>query len=535
MGGSWRRGLATAFTILVSGAVLAACGGSSGGSSPTTSASASSGNSSTVKAPSEVTVALGAKPLKLDGDLAEFTSDLGVIHLIGGNLFELRGSGAVSPGLAQSYKVTNNGLTGTAVLRPNLKFSDGSPLTAADVVASFNRSMHDKANAYAGFFAPVKSVVAKGADTVVLTFTRPYPSFTTIAAEPQWVIYPAKDLNPKDGTVKGNFFTHPISDGPYKLAGSWDGQPDVTMVRNPDYWGPKAAVQTVKFATIPDPNARINELRSGQVQVIESIPPNLISSVKADGLNVMSQLSYGAISLIANGKNSKLANANVRHAMSLALNRKELAQVVFDGTVPPLVGFWPNNYSGYVADDQNAAAITSNDAEAKKLLANSPCANGACTFTIQFAPDASPYAPQMAPLVQSELQAIGIHASLVSEDSATNYANVSAGKFSLDIGGIYDFANVPDGLPVYMLQVAGGLNSDFTSYNSPQMNALVTTAEESTGSKRITAEHEIDALYLRDIPFINVVPFADVWATKLSPKLVFFDHGLFIQVEREGS
>jgi peptide/nickel transport system substrate-binding protein len=524
------RGCVAVAVAVATGGLVAACGSASSSSGGTAQANASTG-----KVPSTVTVAFAQQPAHLDSNAAFLPEEIAAIHLSGGNLFELRGSGKLSPGLAQSYKASANGLTATAVLRPHLKFADGSPLTAQDVAATITRAINNKTNVSAGSFAPIKTIAAKGQSTVAFTFRRPYPSFPTISAEPQFTIYPAKDLDPSAGTAKAGFFTQPVSAGPYEIAGKYDGGPDITLVRNPNYWGPKAQISQLKLVTIADSNARINALRSGQVQMAEGIPPNLISTVKSDGLSVVAQTGYGFYNIVFNVTKAPFTNVNVRHAISDALDRKELTQVAFDGSVPPLVGYWPQTMHGYNASASTGAAASANLDEAKRLIAASPCAGGKCTVTLTYNAQVVPFAAQITPIIQSELQAIGLHTKLLSVDFATITRDSVNGSFEMVLQSVADYANVPDGLPIYTVLQSGGNNAEFSGYKSAAMNALYATATSTTGASRLKAEQQMDALFLDDMPFAQLAPYVDVWATKLPTSAVFLDHGLLLQVKRAGS
>ena len=214
-----------------------------------------------------VTVAFSSKIQALDPATGLGFPDGAADHLIGGTLTTYFGSatGKLSPGLASSYSVSPNGLTWTFTLRKNLRFSNGMPLTSADVTASFNRARNDKSNANVVEFLPITSITAPNATTVVITMNRRYPSFPTILGGTPWAIFPAKLI-----ATKG-FFNHPISAGPYALT-AWGGTNNASFSVNKNYWGPKPVVPTIEFETNPDPSSALAEVESGQLDVAFGLP-----------------------------------------------------------------------------------------------------------------------------------------------------------------------------------------------------------------------------------------------------------------------
>jgi peptide/nickel transport system substrate-binding protein len=510
-----RHRLTYAAAALTVAALATAC---SSGSSSSTSGQPS-GNSAI---PKVLTVAFGGAPESLDPNLAEITTDCDVLHLIGGNIFTLT-NGEPTAGLAQSYTTSSDGLTVTIKLRPHLEFSNGQPLTSADVVATIERSKNDKANLYGGFLTPITAMSTPSSSEVILHLSRPYPSLPTILSETENMILPASDLNPAAGTAKAGFFSSPISDGPYELK-SWGGTGTVVMVANPHYWGPAPVIPKVVFETVPDYNARIDELRSGAVNMVNQIPPALISAMKGTpGINVEVSHYFGWIQLDMNDHASPLSNPNVRQAISLAVNRKQIVTDTLQGIVQPLAGFWPQSMTGYDPD----ISTTPNLTEAKKLLAGTPCAKS-CQIQMYFETDDMPYSPQMAVIIQTNLAAIGINLQLVEVENSAMGQYMSTGKYQMALSNTNDFANIPDGLMLYGLQPAGGANN--SGYNSPQMNNLIAETDAASGAKRTALLKDVDLLFVKDLPWVPLSGGLDVWLTRVPVKAAWLDQAAIVQV-----
>jgi peptide/nickel transport system substrate-binding protein len=507
------RSLVFSTAVLAAGALVAAgCSSVSTGSS----------SASTSTIPKVLTVAFGGAAETLDPNLAEIATDIDVLHLIGGNIFTLS-NGKPTAGLAKTYVTSDNGLLVTIGLRPNLEFSNGQPLTSADVAATLERSKNNKANLYGGFLAGITSIDTPNKNEVVLHLSQPYPSLPTILAESENMILPKSDLNPATGTASASVASSPVSDGQYILK-SWGGSTTVVMTANPHYWGPKPLIPKVVFVTIPDFNARIDQLRSGAVTMANAIPPALISALKgAPGISVEVSRYYGWNQLDINDRVAPLNNVNVRHAISLAVNRKELTTDALQGVVPPLAGFWPQTMTGY----DPAISTTPNIAQAKQLLVGTPCAHG-CTIQMYFETDDMPYSPQGAVILQNSLATIGIHLQLVEVENSAMGGYLSAGKYQMAYSNTNDFANIPDGLMLYGLQPAGG--AMFSGYNSPTMNHIILEVDESSGARRLALLQQVDLQFAKDQPWVPLSGGLDVWLTRVSPKVAWLDDTAIVEV-----
>jgi len=492
---------------------LTAWGGSSSASSSASSKTIS------VSAPASVTVAWAAKIDALDPLIGFANQSLSVFNLIGGNLYELHGNGKLLNGLALSGKQAANQLSWTFVLRPDLKFSDGSALTASDVVATIERDKKDPANGYAGLFAPISRVTASGSRTVVFHLSRVYPSLPTILAEPEFMIMP------KSGLAKGtSFFKAPVSAGEYKLV-SWGGGNNSTFVVNKYFWGPKPLIKTIHYTTITDFNSRLSQLESGQIQAVVDLPPSVLTELKAyPQIHADVQQIYGFDSLNMWDKKAPLNNVNLRKAISLAINRKELVNTVWGGKTKPMVGFWPPTMSGY---DPNLP-VAQNLAKAKKLLAKTPCAKG-CTLKLEYT-DAFSGSSEVALIINSNLNQIGIKTQIVDLNSGVWFNDLLHGTYQLSVSNLYDYANVPDGMIAYGVLPSGGLNANYSGWSSPAAVKLGEGAIVSSGAKRAADLSGINQVFLQDQPFATTMTYCVVFASRVPASLLSLTSAEFVQV-----
>jgi ABC-type transport system substrate-binding protein len=499
--------------ILVSAVGLAAAGcGSTAGTAAT---AAGEGLHS---APAQITIGSPQKILTLDPDLAADGYSEGVLHEIGGNLYELGSDGRVFPLLVRSASVSADGLTWTFELKPGLRFSDGSPLTSADVRATFERAKRDKSNAYAGFVAPIASIADPTPTNVIFRLTRPYPSLPTVLSQPEMTILPAS------GLVRGSSFLNaPTSAGPYRLQ-SWGGSPTAVLVRNPYYAGPKPAIGKLIYTYVPDFNTRLAEVQSGQLDLALDIPPRSLAAI---GSPLVASLTphFGFVSLDTNTTAPPLDQVGVRKAISEAVNRAQIDQTAWNGRVTSIAGFWPSTMSGY---DPNIPTAP-NLAAARADLHGTSCAHG-CSLRFLYSA-ADPWGPPTAAVIAQDLKAIGLSVQLDQTDDATFNQDLGNLKYQLGLSFLYDYNNVPDGMLTYAMTSNGGLNANFSGFKPPpNVQSAVTTAITRGGAARAAALRQINNLFLKYQPFVTLSTYALGNVSRYAPTVVSVGPAGFVDV-----
>lgn len=507
---------------LAAAALLAAC--SSGGSA-STSASGQGGTAAVTKAPAAVTVDFPSKMNNLDPDLGYNVQEINAIGLFGEGLYEFRYGTASTPepGLAQRAVTSSDGLTWTFTLRPGLKFSDGTALTSADVVASLNRDRTNPANVWSFFAQPVKSVTAPDASTVVVKLKQPYPYLPTILAESGFSILPAVQLKHATSVTK------PISAGPYMIQ-SWNGGSTATFVANPNYWGPKPVIKTVKFTTITDFNTSLAELKTGQVSIAEGLPMSIQPQLTG-GLQYKLQQMYGFYGFPFNDDKPPFNNVNVRKAVSLALDRQQINQVIWRGLAHPMSSFWPNTMTGY----NSSISTARNVAGAKKLLAGTSCAHG-CTIQLDISPILGGWASQLAQVAASNLSDIGIRVNITSL-TASEYNNdvILHQRYQMSLAFLYDYANIPVGMLEYAALPGSFFRGFYSNWQDPRLGAAIEHASQVTGPGKAAALAEINTLFMQDMPYATVATDNDLWAQRVSSKFIDVEPTDQVEVARAGS
>jgi peptide/nickel transport system substrate-binding protein len=367
-----RRSKALTMTVAVTAALaLAACGAGkkSGGSTSTPSAGASGSSSSGGK---PITVGTTDSIIALDPAASYDNGSLAVEDNIYQFLMNVPAGGkAPEPDAAQSCGFSSPA-TYKCTMKPNLKFSNGDPLTAKDVAFSFQRIVTiNNPNGPASLLGNMKSVAAQGTDTVVFTLKNPndqtWPFVLGTSAGPivDSKVFAANKVLP-DNKVVGS--------GPYMIS-SYQKNQLVQYKANPNYSGPnkpKTGVITVKYYTTSD-NLKL-DMQSGAIDIAwRTLTPTDIASLKSDSnVKVLTgaggELRYIVFNLkTMPGKNDaqKLA---IRQAMAYSIDRNDLATNVYKGTFQPAYSMVPNGIAYPTEPFKDVYGSTPNPAKAKSVL-----------------------------------------------------------------------------------------------------------------------------------------------------------------------
>ncbi|WP_345484017.1 ABC transporter substrate-binding protein [Streptomyces roseoviridis] len=239
------------------------------------------------------------------------------------------------PALAAALPtVSADGLTYTYKLRPGVKFSDGKPFTAKDVVFTYRTVLDPKTNNPSRTeLDALEDVRAVGDDTVVFTLKYPYAPFaerTVLAIAPEHVAG-RQDVN------NGPFTTKPIGTGPYVLTG-WSKGEKLTFQANPNYWGGAPAVKKFTMAVIKDDDVRATRLRAGDLDGA-ILPPNLAANFKTDKTKkTYAATTYDYRTVTLPTHNEVTGDTAVRRALDLAVDRQAMVDKILEGAGKPAYG-----------------------------------------------------------------------------------------------------------------------------------------------------------------------------------------------------
>ncbi|RWM12373.1 MAG: ABC transporter substrate-binding protein [Mesorhizobium sp.] len=459
-------------------------------------------------------------PTNLDPGQNPWQQQQAIMHLIAGTLTNQEPDGKqVTMGLAASIEPGDKRFV--VKLKPDLKFSDGSALTATDVVASFNYYMNDKTNGYSYTFTPIERVIATDDLTVEFELKRPYPSLPFILALPSSEIIPSESIEARGSKDLYNG-DHPLpAAGPFQVQSF--GQDQITLQRNSHYAGTQPSTKTVIFKKIIDPAARLAQVQGGEIDWADGISPKQVGQLSAP-VEVRSALAINGLSFLSlnNRDSSLLSDVRIRKAIAVAINRKQINEVVHAGQSQPALSLWAtaSRYSRpFLSADPDVT-------RAKELLAGTKCEN-ACKLKL-ITSSASEAGGDTVIVVQQNLKAIGIEVDIVKAEGATINEWLTQGNFDLWAGGSFDVADFPDG---YLAWTVGQANEAlYSGYSSSEMNRLIEQVNMTTGSERDAAVAALNALFEKDLPLVPTTNIVSVSASRVPSEILNISPTMYLEV-----
>ena len=378
------------------------------------------------------------------------------------------------PWLAVSHELSSDQLTWSFTLRPGVKFSDGSPLTAADVQFSLERAAKGP-NGY--ILAAVDDIQAPSSSQIVIHTKHPWgPLLGDLSLYSNGIL--PKDLG---GATAQQFFEHPVGTGPFKFD-SWTKGQQLKLVKNPYYWQEgKPYLDSVTFTVVPDDNTRVLQLRGGQANVIEFPPYSAVSSLQSSpGLSVDLFPSTLVGYIRMNEKKPQFADVHVRRAICYATDRESIVSSVLFGHGETANSFFSPSWNFY---DKNAPSLAYDLATAKQELAISAFPNG---FAAEFAIIAGDTVNSaIAQIVQANLKVLNIDLTIRSDDLSAHNAllhhfeyDMAADYYTLDIG------DPDENAPWCVDPVRGGTDSLYTNYTNQYVIQWGIAAERTIDPKQ---------------------------------------------------
>jgi peptide/nickel transport system substrate-binding protein len=399
-------------------------------------------------------------------------------------------------------------LTQVYVLRSDVKFWDGAPMTADDVAYSINRQANpDNGSYFSTYFEHVKSVEATGPHEVTVRFKQPDALFEQAMSTAAGAVS-ERAFTERAGEAFGTPQTGVMCTGPYKFD-NWRPGRSLTITRNDDYWDATLRPRTkrVEFSFIADESTAVNALRSGEVdgQFFYLPPAGLIQMQKDDSLTLNFGKSLVYYALIAANAHGPLADTRVRQALSAIIDRSAIASVVLQGAALPAPTLAGPDYWRY-QKEAFAAAFEKYNTEpdperAKQLLAQANV-HGPIVIGIQ---GSSAVHEQTANVIQAAGRKLGldIQTKVIPVEQFGNLYNDPKAREGLDGFFTTWYGNFPDPLEAYSMFVEGGLNN-YGDYNtvSDQVNAAVAALNPADRAKRVIA---IQDQVTRDLPWTPLV------------------------------
>lgn len=420
---------------------------------------------------------------------------------MGETLNRLTPQGTIEPWLAE--RVTNvDPTTWRVVLRPNVTFWDGTPLTADEVIAAFRKDWDANPDTN-GLVSKETKITAVDARTLDFVTPQPTGTFPGALTLPLFSIHKPSTPGGTDGTVLT---------GPYKpLSFVVDNQ----LVLEPyaGYWRGTPPIAKITVKNVGDVNTRVLALQSGDINTLYGIPPETIATFGAD-IDTVTIPSGRVHYLVFNVNRPPFNDRAVREATTLALDRGPLNAVALDGKGTIATGMFPVNIGFDVVPMQGTDVNG-----AKQLLDGAGWKPGADGVRVK---DGKRLAfpiytfngrPELTPLgigIQDQLKRLGYDIPSVQTLDQASFRKATAPTGDWDVA-IYSNDTIPSGDPLYCFNrlVAKGGGNNLANYSNPQIERLLDQLRiEIDPMKRQTISRQVQEIVKADVPaaFLVIPP-----------------------------
>ena len=531
---------------------LAACGSSAG----TGAASATGEAADAAEAGSNgFTVQLGPNPETLDPALNAAVDGGNTLITIEEPLLIIDENNEVQPGQAESYEVSDDGLTWTFHMRDGLKWSDGSDLTAADFEYSFKRlASPDTAAPYAetvvGMIDGYQDAIGNP-DADGNTTTDPdWDALNVHASEDGKTLtvqlsYPCSYFDKlasfvatspvQQATVEANgdaWCTEPdtyVCNGPYMIT-EWTPSERIVLSKNPYYVGgwdsSKIVSDTITLLLLEDSSASYAAYNSGEAQLVKDVPTDEIPSLTRaeDGGDFYLDEIMGTYYISLNDQEEPFTDVRVRKALSLAIDRDYVANTIMQGIYTPATalvgpgivdenGYFMDNANGgepYIGDDYEA-----NLEEAKSLLAEAGYPDGEGFPTITYSANDSGYHIPVAEYLQQAWGELGITMNIDKVEWSSFIPMRRAGDYDISRNGWSMDYNDPSNM-LELFTTNNGNNDG--KYANPEFDQVIEDSRVADKTAHFEKLHEAEDILMNDAACIPVAYYNDFWLQSPSLK-----------------
>jgi peptide/nickel transport system substrate-binding protein len=491
-----------AVAVMAVGIVAAACSSSkssSGGTSP--GGGTSSGGTGAPKAGGSIVMGTEAEVDGFDPTSNRWdTTGYMYAFSVYDPLAEYGADNKIHPYLAQSITPSADYRTWTITLRPNIKFSNGDPLTA-DAVAQ-DLTAVKKAALTGKVYDPVDTFTATGPLTVTVSCNIPWVAFPTYLAFQTGVVFDPVMLKDKNASQ------HPIGTGPFVLK-EWVPGNHVIFTKNPNYWQKGLPyLDSVEFRPIVDLQSRENSLVSNTVQVIHSSDPQLTHDLKGhSGITIINDANapgqHSQDFYMINTAKPPLDDPILRRAVAYATNVQQFNNIINYGLLKPSDGPFSNPSSQYY---EKTGYPTYDLAKAKQLVQEYEQKHGVSSVSFQLGSTNSARALQSSELLQSMWKQAGINTTIVQVQQSQYILEALLGNYNIYSWRQFGEAD-PDQDYIWWSSTTaapiGQFALNFARNKDPQIQADLDKARSDPNqADRVAAYKDIGRRFAVDVPYI---------------------------------
>ena len=474
-------------------------------------------------------VCIGPSPETMDPQLNS-TLDGGtmIMHCFEG-LLKYGEDGTILPAMAESWEVSKDKVTWIFTLREGLKWSDGKDLTSEDFVYAFKRLADPKTAAPYGYdmlsmiagyeeasHGSLEALQVKATDekTLVIQLYSPVAYFDKVVAFTSLVPL-RKDIIEEKGEAWSTDPSSYISNGAYQMSEYVDGD-YISLKKNPYYYdADKVTVEELVFHLVDDDNSAYSAYLEGSLDVTSRIPSEEMASLRdSDAFKTFPLL--GTSGMIFNMEKPPFNEVKVRKAFALAIDKKHIAENIFEGYRTPAATLVCEG----VSDPADGGSFIEKSLkeykspfhideyekdleEAKKLMKEAGYPGGVGFPKVRYLNNAGGANNSIAEYLQSAFKELGVMMEIDTQDWKVVSATQHTGDFELTrFAWIYDYDEPLQLLNLFRSEDA----NNYARYHNDKYDALMETAmKETDGKKRSKALHKAEQMLLKDLPMVPMV------------------------------
>lgn len=378
-----------------------------------------------------IVIAIPTEPTSLDPQVGEDTATQRVVMQISDTLIKVDENMNYIPGLAESWEVSEDGLTYTFHLRADVKAHNGDTLTSEDVAYTMERGKASTVVAKA--FAAIDSVECPDDLTVVMHLSYASPIQLAYLSSPSTGIVNKRACEEMGAEAFGRA---PVAYGPYKVV-SWDSGDKVTLEAFDEYWGGTPAIKNAVFRIYTDSNTAAIALQNGQVDLVMDVSTSDVDTLEAnDNVTVYTGESLIGYHLHMNCERTPFDNVLVRQAFNYAVDKQAIIDATLDGVGGTVMDSFIPAMS--LSEDPGTKAYAYDPDKAKELLAEAGYADGfECNILVT-----SGLQEKMAQVIQAYLSIVGVKLDIQVYEWSTLLSYAEVGDYDMTILRIV--AMVPD-------------------------------------------------------------------------------------------
>jgi peptide/nickel transport system substrate-binding protein len=447
--------------------------------------------------------AIAGEPDQLDPQKTSAYFSFEVLENVFDTLVEPDANLEMRPALAASWDTSADQLVWTFHLRPGVRFHDGSPFSADDVVYSYRRIIDQKL-AHADKLGSVTAVTALDSLTVRITLSHPTPNLLTNLGGFKGVA-----IVSRHNAESGDIARHPVGTGPFAFVSQKSGD-SITLKANPTYWAGAPKVPGVTFRFISEPSTALSALQAGEIDWTDSVPTQRVAQLRSDdSITVATTPSNDYWYLALNEARPPYNDVRVRQAIGYAIDRDAIVAATGYGTAVanqlaiPKGSPWYTPYDRYHRDIGMAKSLLHYSGAAPKSLD--------MLVTTDY-----PQTVTAAQIIADNLAPLGITVNIRTVDFATWLDEQNNGHFDMLMMGWLGNIDPDD---FYYAQHHTGGSGNAQKFSNPQVDQLLDAGRVQTDRGARAGDYAKAATIVADQAsylFLYNPSVIEAWTTRLS-------------------